>query len=110
MKKIISLLLVAALLGFLCMTNPTTEEFAVWYVEQTVFPKTGTVLDDAAVAFAEHLARGAERSDYLVCSVFTINDHKILGIGLMFFPVDSLSEQVDDLRSGYVEWLSSSIH
>ena len=110
MKKIISLLLVAALLGFLCMTNPTTEEFAGWYAEQTAYPETGTVLDDASAAFTAYLARGAERSDYLICSVFTFNGHKTLGIGLMFFPVDSLSEQVDAFRTGYIEWLSSNVN
>ena len=38
MKQIISLLLVIALLAFLCVTNPTTEEFADWYMEQTGRP------------------------------------------------------------------------
>lgn len=107
MKKIISILLIAALLYFLCMTNPTTKEFAVWYADQTEFLETGTFLDDASLAFAEHLAMGAARTDYLICSIFTFNNHKTLGVGLMFFPVDSLNAQMEDLRSSYADWLSS---
>lgn len=107
MKKLISLLLVAALLVFLCTTNPTTEEFAAWYADQTNLDNDGSAMDQAMAAFTEYLARSAERSDYLVCSVFSYDGHKTLGIGLMFFPIDSLSEQVDDLRSDYANWLKT---
>lgn len=111
MKQIISLLLVAALLVFLCMTNPTTEEFAAWYTTQAeeALDAEGDVVDQLLASLRTQLAARAERDSYMICSVFTYKEHKTLGIGLMFFPIDSLSEQVADLRNAYAEWLSSSI-
>ena len=71
--------------------------------------KTLSILLTAALLLTpEHLALGAERTDYLICSLFTFNHHKTLGVGLMFFPVDSLNAQMEDLRSSYADWLSSS--
>ena len=111
MKKIISILLIAALLCFLCMTNPTTEEFAAWYTTQAeeALDAEGDIVDQLLASLRTQLAARAERDSYMICSVFTYKEHKTLGIGLMFFPIDSLSEQVADLRNAYAEWLSSSI-
>ena len=111
MKKIISLLLVVVLLAFLCLTNPTTEEYAAWYTKRVedAIGSDASMFDQALTAFAGHLAGYAHRDNYTVCSVFTYDGHKTLGIGLMFFPIDSLSEQVDNLRDAYADWLESGI-
>ncbi len=109
MKKFISLLLVVALLSFLYVTNPTTEEFAAWYTEQAedALPANATILDQVFTSFRGLLAETAQRDDFLFGSLFTYNGHRTLGIGLMFFPLDSLSDQVQDLRSTYADWLDS---
>ena len=111
MKQIISLLLVAALLAFLCMTNPTTEEFAAWYTAQAgeALDAEGDIVDQLLSNLSTQLATRAERDSYMICSVFTYKEHKTLGIGLMFFSIDSLSEQVEELRDAYADWLDSNI-
>ena len=110
MKKLISLLLVVALLAFLCMTNPTTEEFASWYTAQAeeALDVEGDIVDQLRATLSTQLAARAERDSYMICSVFTYKEHKTLGIGLMFFPIDSLSEQVEELRGAYADWLNSN--
>ena len=112
MKKFISLLLVAALLCFLFVTNPTTEEFAAWYARQAEksLSTESNVLNQVLVSFRGLLAETAHPDNYLCCSVFTYNGHRTLGVGLMFFPLDSLGEQFQDLRSTYAEWLDSHIN
>ncbi len=111
MKQIISLLLVVALLAFLCMTNPTTEEFAAWYTAQAeeTLDAEGDIVDQLLSTLSTQLAARAERDNYMICSVFTYKEHKTLGIGLMFFSIDSLSEQVEELRDAYADWLDSNI-
>lgn len=108
MKKLISLLLAAVLVAFLILTNPTTEEFAVWYGQQTVTDADASILEQTLSSFAAYLANGAERDNYLVCSIFTYDGHKTLGIGLRFFPLDALAEQAADLRSTYAAWLEAN--
>lgn len=111
MKTIISLLLVVALFAFLCVTNPTTEEFAAWYTNQIeeAVGSDASMFEEAFTVFAGHLATYAQRDDYTVCSVFTYDGHKTLGIGLMFFPIDALSEQAGGLRDVYAEWLEANL-
>lgn len=105
MKQFLSLLLSVALLCFLCVTNPTTDEFADWYADQSLDDMSASVSGQISDAYAQFLALDTQRSDYLFCSVFTYHGNKTLGIGLMFFPVDSLQEQLGALRSGYASWL-----
>ena len=109
MKKLISLILVAAILFFLSVTNPTTEEFADWYARQTEtqLGTDSTVFDQLLSSFSGFLAGQAQRDNYGICSVFTYNGQKTLGIGLMFFPLEPLNEQAEDLRSIYADWLES---
>lgn len=109
MKKLISLLLVVALLAFLCTTNPTTEEFAAWYASETGFAEDDSFLGDAAEAFIQYLANGAERTDYKLFSIFSYGGRDVLGIGLMFFPLDELGDQIEGLRSEYADWLDANI-
>ena len=109
MKKLISLLLVVALLAFLYTTNPTTEEFAAWYASETVFAEDDTVLGQAAEAFTKFLAEGAEHTDYKLFSIFSYGGRDVLGIGLMFFPLDELGDQIDGLRSEYAAWLDANL-
>ena len=66
-----------------------------------------TILDQVFTSFRGLLAETAQRDDFLFGSLFTYNGHRTLGIGLMFFPLDSLSDQVQDLRSTYADWLDS---
>lgn len=107
MKKVISLVLIAALLAFLVISNPTTEEFSQWYARQC-YPEESGTMDQLLENFTQYLAQGAVRRDYLVCSVYTHDGHTTLGIALQFFPVDELSAQVADLRAGYAEWLAEN--
>lgn len=108
MKKLISLVLAAVLLAFLILTNPTTEEFAAWYGQQTVADADASILEQALSTLSARLASSAERENYLVCSVFTYDGCKTLGIGLRFFPLDDLTEQIADLRSDFVTWLEDN--
>lgn len=111
MKQIISLLLVIALLAFLCVTNPTTEEFADWYMEQTreSLDDGASILEQVFSTFTAHLADHARCDNYRLFSVFSYNGQKTLGIGLMFFPLDSLDEQAGGLREAYAEWLDTHV-
>lgn len=105
MNTSFSLLLLAALVCFLCVTNPTGEEFSSWYVQQSLAGAPDPVFDEVSDAFCEHLNETAQRRDYLLCSVFSYEGRQTLGIGLMFFPVDSLSAQAENLRADYADWL-----
>ena len=107
MKDLISLLLAAALVAFLAISNPTTEEFAQWYAVQCS-EGGDTPLDSIKDGFTEYLAQRAVRDNYLVCSVYTYDGHATLGIALQFIPVDGLSEQVADLRADYAQWLKEN--
>lgn len=108
MKKSISLLLVIVLLAFLVLTNPTTEEFVAWYGEQTALDEDASIMEQTMATFVSLLAKRADRDNYLICSVFNYGGHKTLGIGLRFFPIDDLSEQMADLRSEYAQWLDAN--
>ena len=111
MKKIISLLLVAALLAFLCLTNPTTEDFAQWYADEAeaILDVNSGIVDDLLTNLTGQLATRAERDNYMICSVFTYREHTTLGIGMVFIPIDSLGEQLADLREAYADWLDTTI-
>ena len=105
MKKMISLILVVLIIGFLAVTNPTVDEYARWYTDRS-FPDRDGAMDDLLARFTEHMATSATRTDYLVCSVYTYDDHKVLGIALMFFPIDDAIAQVEDFRADYADWLA----
>lgn len=104
MKKVFSVFLVVLIIAFFVITNPTTAEYAHWYTEKS-FPEQDSVVDDLLAQFTEYMAASAERTDYLVCSVFSHNDHKTLGVGLMFFPLDDAIGQAEDIREAYATWL-----
>ena len=104
MKKLISLALIVALLCFLVVTNPTNVEFSQWYARQA-FPDQDDTLDQLMGTVVEYLAQTAQRQDYLVCSVFSFDDQHVLGVGLMFFPMNELSDQIETFRSEYAQWL-----
>ena len=110
--KFISILLVIALLAFLFATNPTNEDFATWYIAKAEdsLSEDASVLDQLVTAFTSHLAVAAHRDDYKFCSVFTYGDHKTLGIGLMFFPLDPIAEQADALIDAYADWVQTNVH
>ena len=107
MKKLISLLLAAALIAFLVISNPTTKEFGRWYARQCTEEDSGA-LSNIKEGFTEYLAQRAIRDDYLICSVYTYDGHTTLGIALQFIPVDELSDQAADLRADYAEWLEEN--
>ena len=111
MKKIISLLLAAVLLAFLCLTNPTTEDFAEWYAEEAeaILDVNSSIVEDLLTNLTGQLATRADRDNYMICSVFTYQEHTTLGIGMVFIPMDSLGEQLADLRESYADWLDDAI-
>lgn len=109
MKQFLSRLLIAALLLFLFSSNPTTEEFAHWYVSESFSDAAVPVPEVLADAFAQHLADGSQRSNYLLCSVFTYNGSMTLGIGNRFFPVAELSQQFEALQSEFSAWAEQYI-
>lgn len=107
MKKMVSLLLAAALFAFLVISNPTAEEFGRWYARQC-HDEDGGAIGQVKEGFTEYLAQRAERDDYLICSVYTYDGHTTLGIALQFIPVDELSVQAADLRADYAQWLEAN--
>lgn len=107
MKKLISLLLAVALVAFLVISNPTSEEFGQWYAQQCS-NGSGGAIGQLKDGFTEYLAQQAVRDDYLICSVYTYDDHTTLGIALQFIPVDELSDQAADLRADYAQWLEEN--
>lgn len=80
------LLLCTMLLCFLHVSNPTRDEFSSWYVGQTLRHIPDADFEAVSDACYAHLYRYARRTDYLLCSVFTYEGRKVLGVGLMFFP------------------------
>lgn len=96
------------MLCFLVVSNPTTEEFSQWHARQCYPEESGNALDQFLEGMTQYLAQGAVRDNYLVCSVYTYNGHTTLGIALQFIPVDSLSDQISDLREGYAAWLEAN--
>lgn len=110
--KFISILLVIALLAFLFATNPTNEDFATWYIAKAeeALSEDASVLDQIVNAFTSHLAVAAHRDDYKFCSVFTYGGHKTLGVGLMFFPLDPITEQADALIDAYADWVQTNVN
>mgnify|MGYP003295167427 CR=1 FL=1 len=107
MKTIISLLLLAVII-FLFLTNPTSEEYISWYVNESLSDLPDADFDRTGDVFCSYVRRQVRRSDYLFCSVFTYRSHTTLGIGLNFIPIDALSEQAADLRSTYADWLEAN--
>jgi len=105
MKRLFSLFLVVLVIAFLAITNPTLDEYARWYTEQSLPDRDGA-MDELLAQFTEHMASTAVRKDYLVCSVFSHNDgSKTLGVALIFIPLDDAIAQADDLRETYSTWL-----
>lgn len=104
MKKMISLILVVMMVISLAVTNPTVEEYARWQTDQS-FPNRDGAMDDLLAQFTQHMASGAVRKDYVICSVYEYDAHKTLGIALLFFPLDDVIAQADDLRAKYASWL-----
>lgn len=104
MKKVVSVVLVLVMIAFLVITNPTTMEYAHWYTAKS-FPEQDSVVDDLLAQFSEYMAASAVRTDYLVCSVFSHNGHKTLGIALLFVPLDDAIDQAEDIREAYGSWL-----
>lgn len=106
MKKLIALVLVIALIGFLALTKPTTDEFARWYAEQTLTEDTW--MSDLMQNFVMHMAAKADCQDYVVCRIFEYNGEKVLGVALTFWPLDDLTQQAENLRSEYAQWLEQA--
>lgn len=106
MKKLFSLILVIVLIAFLVLTKPTPAEFAQYYAEQNFSDET--ILDDLMQSFVLHMASQADYRDYGVCRVFTYNGSQTLGIALTFWPLDDLTQQAEDLRSEYAQWLEQA--
>lgn len=104
MKTIISLLLFA-LIAFLSLTNPTSEEFVSWYLQESLADLPDADFEQTCDMFAGHVRRRLDRRDYLFCSVFTYGGRTTLGIGLNFFPIDALGSQTELLRADYAAWL-----
>lgn len=104
MKTIISLLLFAVI-AFLCLTNPTSEEYLSWYINESLSDLSDDAFELAGDVFCSHVRRRVQRSDYLFCSVFTYEGRTTLGIGLTFIPIDSLGSQAELLRTDYTAWL-----
>ena len=101
MKKLISLVLAAVLLAFLILTNPTTEEYTSWYATQVLADAPDGVFEQAVDLVGERLIAETERTDYLICSVFTFRGRQVLGIGQSFFPAEPIALQPELLQ---VEW------
>lgn len=104
MKTIISLLLLAAV-AFLCLTNPTSEEYLSWYINESLSDLPDDVFEQTGDIFCSHVRRRVQRNDYLFCSVYTYAGRTTVGLGLNFFPIDSLGGQTELLRSDYTDWL-----
>ena len=105
--KLISMLLVLALVGFLFVTNPTVDEFAAWYADQVV-EQDDSALNGFFSQFNEYLAQAAEQQNCGVFSIFTYRDHYVLGIAMRFVPLDSLAETIADFRTDYTQWVQST--
>lgn len=60
MKNLICVLLILALVCFLAVSNPTTEEFSQWYAQQC-YPETENVVDQMMENFTQYLAQTATR-------------------------------------------------
>lgn len=109
MKQFLSRLLIAVLLLFLFASNPTTDEFAHWYVSESFSDAAFPIPEFLENAFSQHLADGTQRSNYLLCSVFTYNGSMTLGIGHRFYPVDELNQQFDALQNEFTAWAEQYI-
>ena len=106
MKKILTALVLILIVAFLAITNPTVEEYAAWYAEQSN-PQQDSFLDELLASYAEYMAENATRTSFLVGSVFEYDGHKTLGVAMLFFPLDTVDSYVQDFREGYADWLEN---
>lgn len=104
MKSVISLMLFAVI-ALLCLTNPTSEDYVSWYLNESLADLPDDDFDRTGDVFGSYVRRRVRRSDYLFCSVFTYEGRTTLGLGMTFFPIDSLGSQRELLRSDYTDWL-----
>lgn len=108
MKTIVSLLLFAAI-AFLCLTNPTADEYISWYVSASLDDVPDAEFDRMGDRFCSHMRSQVRRSDYLLCSIYTYRGRDTLALGLLFFPLDSMAGQMQMLRTDYDLWLEHSL-
>lgn len=101
MNSTMSVLLLTTLFFFLLLTNPTTDEYTSWYVTQVLADAPDGVFEQAVDLVGERLITETERTDYLICSVFTFRGRQVLGIGQSFFPAEPIALQPELLQ---VEW------
>lgn len=106
MKKLFCLILVVLLVAFLFLTKPTPAEFAEYYAQQNFSDET--ILDGLMQEFVLHMASQADYQDYGICRVFEYNGSQTLGIALTFWPLDDLTQQAEDLRAEYAQWLDQA--
>jgi hypothetical protein len=107
-------LVIAIIVGGLAAVNPGLEEFSA-YVKKQLERSTSTVdqpMRDllsgiSKNALAEAEARGVVRKDYVVCSIFEINNerekkiHKVLGFGKKIFIPLNESPKWEELKGEF---------
>ncbi len=107
-------LVIAIIVGGLAAVNPGLDEFYAYVQKQTEMsvssvdkPMRDLMVGISKDALAEAQAQGAVRKDYVICSIFVINNerekkiHKVLGFAKKIFIPLNESPKWEELKGEF---------